>query len=76
MAPFADETLLFEPAEPLPQALPTVFAFPNTYSVGITSLGYQVVWAMLAAPRTWTSSKPWPPAGANMPVRLTAALAP
>ncbi|MBD2159961.1 radical SAM protein [Limnothrix sp. FACHB-708] len=49
MAPFADETLLFEPAEPLPQALPTVFAFPNTYSVGITSLGYQVVWAMLAA---------------------------
>lgn len=49
MAPFADETLLFEPAEPLPQSLPTVFAFPNTYSVGITSLGYQVVWAMLAA---------------------------
>ncbi|MFG3816842.1 B12-binding domain-containing radical SAM protein [Limnothrix redekei] len=49
MAPFADETLLFEPAESLPQALPTVFAFPNTYSVGITSLGYQVVWAMLAA---------------------------
>lgn len=49
MAPFADETLLFDPAEPLPQALPTVFAFPNTYSVGITSLGYQVVWAMLAA---------------------------
>jgi len=49
MSPFADETLLFEPAEPLPNALPTVFAFPNTYSVGITSLGYQVVWAMLAA---------------------------
>ncbi len=25
-----------------------VFAFPNEYSVGITSLGYQTVWAMLA----------------------------
>jgi radical SAM superfamily enzyme YgiQ (UPF0313 family) len=25
-----------------------VLAFPNTYSVGITSLGYQVVWASLA----------------------------
>jgi radical SAM superfamily enzyme YgiQ (UPF0313 family) len=49
MSVFADETLLFEPAEPRPDALPTVFAFPNTYSVGITSLGYQVVWAMLAA---------------------------
>lgn len=49
MPVFADETLLFEPAEPRPDALPTVFAFPNTYSVGITSLGYQVVWAMLAA---------------------------
>ncbi|TAD78367.1 MAG: radical SAM protein [Oscillatoriales cyanobacterium] len=49
MSVFADETLLFEPAEPRADALPTVFAFPNTYSVGITSLGYQVVWAMLAA---------------------------
>ena len=28
--------------------MPLVFAFPNEYSVGITSLGYQVVWAMLA----------------------------
>ena len=26
----------------------TVLAFPSTYSVGITSLGYQVVWATLA----------------------------
>jgi len=25
-----------------------VLAFPSTYSVGITSLGYQVVWASLA----------------------------
>jgi radical SAM superfamily enzyme YgiQ (UPF0313 family) len=29
-------------------ALRTVLAFPSTYSVGITSLGYQVVWATLA----------------------------
>ena len=34
----------------MPQAgaLRTVLAFPSTYSVGITSLGYQVVWATLA----------------------------
>jgi radical SAM superfamily enzyme YgiQ (UPF0313 family) len=30
-------------------AIPTIFAFPNEYSVGITSLGYQVVWASLAS---------------------------
>ena len=28
--------------------LSVIFAFPNEYSVGITSLGYQVVWATLA----------------------------
>lgn len=28
--------------------MPIVFAFPNTYTVGITSLGYQGVWANLA----------------------------
>ncbi|MFM8277492.1 MAG: B12-binding domain-containing radical SAM protein [Cyanobium sp.] len=33
---------------PLPGALRVVLAFPNTYSVGITSLGFQVVWATLA----------------------------
>ena len=33
---------------PEPGALRTVLAFPSTYSVGITSLGYQVVWATLA----------------------------
>ena len=25
-----------------------VLAFPNTYSVGITSLGFQIIWATLA----------------------------
>jgi radical SAM superfamily enzyme YgiQ (UPF0313 family) len=48
-APFAAERLLFTPAISEPDAIPTIFAFPNEYSVGITSLGYQVVWATLAA---------------------------
>jgi radical SAM superfamily enzyme YgiQ (UPF0313 family) len=34
---------------PRPGALRAVLAFPSTYSVGITSLGYQVVWASLAS---------------------------
>lgn len=45
---FAGERLLFTPATPETNAIPTIFAFPNEYSVGITSLGYQVVWATLA----------------------------
>lgn len=46
---FASERLLFTPAQPHSDAVPLIFAFPNDYSVGITSLGYQVVWATLAA---------------------------
>lgn len=46
--PFAAEQLLFTPAAPDADAIPLIFAFPNEYSVGITSLGYQVVWATLA----------------------------
>ncbi len=46
--PFSDERLLFTPAIPATDAIPTIFAFPNEYNVGITSLGYQVVWATLA----------------------------
>ncbi len=49
--PFADEHWLFEPASPDRDAVPVVFAFPNTYTVGITSLGYQTIWAMLAQRR-------------------------
>ncbi|MFH7024294.1 MAG: B12-binding domain-containing radical SAM protein [Heteroscytonema crispum UTEX LB 1556] len=45
---FANERLLFNPATPNTDAIPTIFAFPNEYTVGITSLGYQVVWATLA----------------------------
>ena len=47
-SPFTAERLLFTPATPDNDAIPTIFAFPNEYSVGITSLGYQVVWATLA----------------------------
>jgi radical SAM superfamily enzyme YgiQ (UPF0313 family) len=47
--PFANEQLLFTPSTPTRNAIPVVFAFPNDYSVGITSLGYQVVWATLAS---------------------------
>ncbi|MEG4325702.1 radical SAM protein [Microcoleus sp. herbarium5] len=46
--PFAQERLLFAPATPDADAIPTIFAFPNEYTVGITSLGYQIVWATLA----------------------------
>ncbi len=42
------ETLLFTPSISEPNALRTILAFPNTYKVGITSLGYQVIWATLA----------------------------
>ncbi|NEP18000.1 MAG: radical SAM protein [Leptolyngbya sp. SIO4C1] len=45
----ASEHLLFAPALPSDDAVPAIFAFPNEYSVGITSLGYQVIWAMLAS---------------------------
>ncbi len=45
---FSVERLLFTPAAPDTNAIPVIFAFPNEYSVGITSLGYQVVWATLA----------------------------
>jgi len=42
------EKLLFTPVTPDGDAIPVIFAFPNEYSVGITSLGYQIIWANLA----------------------------
>ena len=45
---FQSEHLLFDHATPDHDAVPIVFAFPNTYTVGITSLGYQGIWANLA----------------------------
>ncbi|XTZ20470.1 MAG: radical SAM protein, partial [cyanobacterium endosymbiont of Rhopalodia fuxianensis] len=48
MTVFNQEHLLFTPATPEPNAIPTIFAFPNKYTIGITSLGYQLVWRTLA----------------------------
>ena len=47
-SPFAAEHLLFTPAAAAAEAASIIFAFPNEYSIGITSLGYQVIWARLA----------------------------
>ncbi|NJK65069.1 MAG: radical SAM protein [Synechococcaceae cyanobacterium SM2_3_1] len=48
---FAAEQLLFTPAVPTEDAVRIIYAFPNTYAVGITSLGYQMIWSMLAVRR-------------------------
>lgn len=48
MSVFDGEHLLFTPVACANNPIPTIFAFPNEYSVGITSLGYQIVWATLA----------------------------
>lgn len=48
-AELALEQLLFTPATPDLDAVRVIYAFPNTYSVGITSLGYQVIWSLLAS---------------------------
>ncbi len=46
MSLFASEKLLFSPnLTKNNNPIPLVFAFPNEYSVGITSLGYQLIWA-------------------------------
>ena len=51
------EKLLFTPVTPDENAIPVIFAFPNEYSVGITSLGYQVIWANLATRRDISVSR-------------------
>ena len=48
MFPFDLERLLFSPATPDADAIAIAYAFPNEYAVGITSLGYQAIWALLA----------------------------
>lgn len=48
MSVFQEERLLFDPVSPEPEAIPVIFAFPNEYTIGITSLGFQIVWATLA----------------------------
>ena len=46
---FDQERLLFKPTTPDSNAIQIIFCFPNSYSVGITSLGYQTVWATFAS---------------------------
>ena len=48
MSVFQQERLLFTPTTPDNNAIPAIFAFPNEYTIGITSLGFQIVWATLA----------------------------
>ncbi len=45
---FQNEQILFQPAVPRDDAIRVIYAFPNEYSVGITSLGYQVIWSLFA----------------------------
>lgn len=54
---FTEERLLFAPATPNEDAIAAIFAFPNAYNIGITSLGYQVVWATLAVRSDVTVSR-------------------
>ncbi|MEM8544639.1 MAG: radical SAM protein [Cyanobacteria bacterium P01_H01_bin.119] len=56
-AAFVDEHLLFQPTVPDADATSVIFAFPNDYTVGITSLGYQIVWATLAQRRDLAVSR-------------------
>jgi radical SAM superfamily enzyme YgiQ (UPF0313 family) len=70
--PFEDEYLLYMPATPDVGAVRAILAFPNQYSVGITSLGYQVVWATLASrqdvqvSRLFTDAQEPPPAQSEL----------
>lgn len=43
----SDEIVLFKPIPGVSDGLRVVYAYPNEYSVGITSLGYQLVWGFL-----------------------------
>lgn len=43
-----DETLMFSPVPAAEGAVRCVYAYPNDYTVGITSLGFQLVWAFFS----------------------------
>ncbi|WP_069791214.1 B12-binding domain-containing radical SAM protein [Cyanobacterium sp. IPPAS B-1200] len=42
---FSSEKLLFTPTSKNNNPISLIYAFPNEYTVGITSLGYQLIWA-------------------------------
>ncbi|EDX87248.1 radical SAM domain protein [Synechococcus sp. PCC 7335] len=60
---------MFTPAASVADAVPLIYAFPNEYSVGITSLGYQVVWSILAQRADIEVSRLFTNARESMPVR-------
>jgi radical SAM superfamily enzyme YgiQ (UPF0313 family) len=64
---FAAEQLLFQPLAATAAAIPTIYAFPNTYTVGITSLGYQVVWKNLATNPLLAVSRLFMDGGESLP---------
>ncbi len=70
--PLQDETLLFAPVVPQDDALAVVFAFPNEYTVGITSLGFQVVWATLASRRDISVSRLFTDGSEPLPTAIDA----
>ncbi|GAB4546714.1 MAG: radical SAM protein [Pleurocapsa sp.] len=67
MTVFQEEKLLFTPASPDTNAIPIIFAFPNEYTIGITSLGYQIVWATLAMRSDVAVSRLFTDLGENLP---------
>ncbi len=64
----ADETLLFTPVPPaVEDPLRVVYSYPNEYSVGITSLGFQLVWAWLAQQPSVSVSRAFTDANEPLP---------
>ncbi len=66
-SPFAAERLTFTPIAADPNAVKLIYAFPNEYSVGITSLGYQVVWSSLATREDVAVSRLFTDIGESLP---------
>ncbi|WP_071515035.1 radical SAM protein [Geitlerinema sp. PCC 9228] len=66
-SPFAAERLTFTPTVAEADAVNLIYAFPNEYSVGITSLGYQVVWSSLAVREDVAVSRLFTDIGESLP---------
>ncbi len=64
---FPEEKLLFTPTANDHNAVPLIFAFPNEYTVGITSLGYQLVWANFSVRSDVAVSRLFTDAHENLP---------
>lgn len=45
---FTEEKHLFTPVSQNTNSIPLIFAFPNEYTIAISSLGYQIVWSTFA----------------------------